>query len=538
MGMNFPDVPTNGQVFGIYTWDGEKWVVTPVTAGGGITQADADIRYVNIPGDTMTGTLNVTTAAGYGVTLTGTAPAHVYGLAVAAGSGGFTLDDVTRGVPLLSISATTGAVSVGSSFGSSQGTITAGSGLTTGTYYFGNSGTKSLSYDGTNFNLIGGNLNVGAGPASYASLTAGYIATIATATTGGYYFGGTGTKYLNYDGTNFNFSGGTVTAPVLYSTGQVWTGAAGATGLIYFGNTGTKYLNYDGTSFNLVGGGLNAVTLTTSGFVQVNGGQVLLNAANTTYLLSSGNDMFARTPVGGTLYVSNSANGAPAALSCAGLSCSAISASSTVTAFSVTAARGDNSYQYYINGAARSWGIAVLSSGAVTIDDISGAASRLTIDIAGALIISGGAYKPGGGAWLATSDARIKNELGEYTRGLAEITALRPVYYTYKGNDTATAPAQFKTGDEAKDEISASLPLTVPYPNSAHKTAAEAGTKYAGLIAQEVEAVIPEMVTKRRGYIDGAAVEDLRDLDTTPLIFALINAVKELKARIEVLEAP
>jgi hypothetical protein len=32
-------------------------------------------------------------------------------------------------------------------------------------------------------------------------------------------------------------------------------------------------------------------------------------------------------------------------------------------------------------------------------------------------------------------------------------------------------------------------------------------------------------------------VDDMRVLDTTPLIFALVNAVKELKARIEVLES-
>ena len=33
-----------------------------VTIPSGITQADADTRYVNVPGDTMTGTLNVTPA--------------------------------------------------------------------------------------------------------------------------------------------------------------------------------------------------------------------------------------------------------------------------------------------------------------------------------------------------------------------------------------------------------------------------------------------------------------------------------------------
>jgi hypothetical protein len=144
---------------------------------------------------------------------------------------------------------------------------------------------------------------------------------------------------------------------------------------------------------------------------------------------------------------------------------------------------------------------------------------------------AGQAYKAGGGAWGTTSDARIKNDLGDYPRGLAEIVSLRPVTYTYKGNDTPVAPAHAKGDENSK------LPLTVPYPNSDHAGAAKAEKKFAGLIAQEVEAIFPEMVSRRSAFIDGVAVDDLRDLDTTPLIFALINAVKELKARVEQLEA-
>ena len=146
------------------------------------------------------------------------------------------------------------------------------------------------------------------------------------------------------------------------------------------------------------------------------------------------------------------------------------------------------------------------------------------------------AFKPGGGVWADTSDARIKNVEGDYQRGLAEVAQLHPVLYTYKGNDTPDAPAHIKTGVEADDANKAKEAVAVPYPNSPHQVSAKAGTKYAGLIAQEVEAILPEMVTKGNGYIDGAAVADLRTLDTTPLIFALINSIKELKARIEVLE--
>jgi hypothetical protein len=146
------------------------------------------------------------------------------------------------------------------------------------------------------------------------------------------------------------------------------------------------------------------------------------------------------------------------------------------------------------------------------------------------------AYKPGGGPWQDSSDARIKNIGFDYTTGLDAVVQLRPITYTFKGNDTPDRPAHIKgpgTPPEQDD-----LPLTVPYPNSPHYGAASSGKTFHGLIAQEVESVFPEMVTQRDGYIDGVAVTDLRDLDTSPLIFALVNAVKELKARVEALEGP
>ena len=109
MGMNFPDLPTNGQVFGVYTYDGEKWVMT--SGPGGITQADADLRYVNVTGDTMTGALRVNA----GVIAAETAVA--------------------------------------------------------GTYWFGASGTKFFNYDGTTYTLGGGPVNVIATTASTSPTT-------------------------------------------------------------------------------------------------------------------------------------------------------------------------------------------------------------------------------------------------------------------------------------------------------------------------------------------------------------------------------
>jgi hypothetical protein len=92
---------------------------------------------------------------------------------------------------------------------------------------------------------IGNGLNVYDGGISttWASNTA----------TGAIYFGNTGTKYVNYDGTNFNMTGGglglggDLTASRPSSVG---------TGAIYLGNSGTRYLYYDGSDYILNGAGL------------------------------------------------------------------------------------------------------------------------------------------------------------------------------------------------------------------------------------------------------------------------------------------
>ena len=155
---------------------------------------------------------------------------------------------------------------------------------------------------------------------------------------------------------------------------------------------------------------------------------------------------------------------------------------------------------------------------------ILNASNRSYWEIDGKFVHLGAAYKPGGGSWIDSSDARIKNVVGDYQLGLDEVRQLRPVIYTYKGNDTPEDPEADK----------ATVP---PFKGSPHNAAAQAGTEFVGLIAQEAETALPGMVTKKAGWIDGLEVDDLRDLDTTELIFALVNAVKQLAARLETLEA-
>jgi hypothetical protein len=117
---------------------------------------------------------------------------------------------------------------------------------------------------------------------------------------------------------------------------------------------------------------------------------------------------------------------------------------------------------------------------------------------------SGNCFKVGGGPWAAISDARIKTVAGDYTSGLAELLQLHPVTYRYRP-DCGISDTQ---------------------------------TTFVGMIAQDVEPVLPNMVHKTKGTVDGVAVDDLRSLDTNELQYLLINSIKELDARLKALETP
>lgn len=117
------------------------------------------------------------------------------------------------------------------------------------------------------------------------------------------------------------------------------------------------------------------------------------------------------------------------------------------------------------------------------------------------------AFKPGGGPWADTSDERIKKDVTDYTAGLDQVLQLRPVTYHYiegTGRDTTKL--------------------------------------YHGMIAQEVELVMPEMVeianlATAKTLLANTTLTDVRLMDIGPLIYALVNSVKELATRLSALEA-
>ena len=125
-------------------------------------------------------------------------------------------------------------------------------------------------------------------------------------------------------------------------------------------------------------------------------------------------------------------------------------------------------------------------------------------------------HKPAGGEWIAASDARIKTVISDYDTGLDAIKQLMPVRYTYNGNDAVK-----RSNSTPSPSLNASV----------------LGKEFIGLVAQEAEGPMPEMVKSVEGFIDGAPVYDLRMMDASALKYALVNAVKELALRVETLEA-
>ena len=108
------------------------------------------------------------------------------------------------------------------------------------------------------------------------------------------------------------------------------------------------------------------------------------------------------------------------------------------------------------------------------------------------LTVNGNASKPGGGSWATFSDERLKNITGRFTPGLAAVLKLQPVLYRYK--------AENALGIVSDGE-------------------------HVGFSAQAVEKIIPEAVTKtEQGY---------RLVNNDPIIWAMLNAIKEQQATIE-----
>jgi len=123
----------------------------------------------------------------------------------------------------------------------------------------------------------------------------------------------------------------------------------------------------------------------------------------------------------------------------------------------------------------------------------------LQFDGNGNLIITGSVgQKASGTTWSNPSDIRLKKNVAKYARGLSEILQLEPISYTLKQHDIDTC----------------------------------------GFDAEKVRAVFPECVSTTQMKLDPADEEETEvlTLDIHGILIALVNAVKELAAKVTALE--
>jgi hypothetical protein len=112
------------------------------------------------------------------------------------------------------------------------------------------------------------------------------------------------------------------------------------------------------------------------------------------------------------------------------------------------------------------------------------------------LSVNGSADKVGGGSWGTFSDRRLKDLDGSFSAGLNEVMKINPILYHYKQEN----------GMGIRDH-----------------------EEHVGVVAQEIKQAIPEAVTENsRGYLM---------VNNDPVIWAMLNAIKEQQKEIELLRA-
>ena len=114
--------------------------------------------------------------------------------------------------------------------------------------------------------------------------------------------------------------------------------------------------------------------------------------------------------------------------------------------------------------------------------------------------------------WFTTSDRRLKKNITDNTKGLAEINQLRVTNFEYR----------------SRDEIDMS---EFPLANDPGQVVLGEGNEgvHTGVIAQEIESVLPECIE--------VSDKGAKTVNADPIMWAMVNAIKELSAKVEELEA-
>lgn len=130
---------------------------------------------------------------------------------------------------------------------------------------------------------------------------------------------------------------------------------------------------------------------------------------------------------------------------------------------------------------------------------------QMTVDNSGNLTITGStATKASGTTWANPSDQRIKDNITEYNKGLDELAQINVKEWEYNG-----------------------------------KGGSSAGMKGIGVIADEVEKILPETVTTYKAKLNPEDEQetDIKQFDASEVVWLLVKSVQQLKAKIEALEA-
>lgn len=399
-------------------------------------------------------------------------------------------------------------------------------------------GVTTLVYcDGTNYysgltGFTGGNLTISGNITASGTITAStinaslyggaanqipyqtganatsYIAAPATDTTRFLSFiPGTGFSWQTSSTTASNISGGSANALVYQSSPGVTTFLAKP------GTSDTYYLSYNGTSNTFIwslGGSVTSVSASLP--LSVTG------TTNPTISLS------------GTVPIANGGTGATT-LAGAGIATvggtNTFTAANTYTTSGSIALNGSNigdqrigvtygsnssglssaSLQLGLGGYGISYA-ATAFDGSAGVGMISGTGgSNLQVSNSGNGIFTSAphAYKTGSTtAWEIYSDSRIKENVTPYTKGLAELNQIQIKNFEFNGLGHS-----------------------------------KAGQKGIGVIADEIEKVLPDTVSTIPTLLRPTDTErvDLRVFDSTELVYLLVNAVKELSAEVKALKA-